>query len=99
MHNYAGRLDDKEAWLVLMTRDGTEVRWGRPKSATDNFIEVKWFQKLDYMQRIVEKYHRVDGGHAAVDLRFDHVTFPVDESPGIGQPRGTERSATLKMEP
>jgi cell division septal protein FtsQ len=99
VHNYAGRLDDKEAWLVLMTRDGTEVRWGRPKSASDGFIEVKWFQKLDYMQRIVEKYHRADAGHAAVDLRFDHVTFPVDESPGIGQPHGTERSATLRMEP
>ena len=32
VHNYAGRLDEKEAWLVLMTRDGTEVRWGRPKT-------------------------------------------------------------------
>ena len=67
---------------------------GPAQDASDDFIEVKWYQKLDYMQRIVEKYHRVDAGHAAVDLRFDHVTFPIDEAPATARsavPAGAER--------
>ena len=93
VNNYNGRLDPREAWLVLMTRDRTEIRWGRPRSATDAFAEVPWHQKLEYMQRIVEKYHRVDAGHSAVDLRFDRVTFPSEDL------RGGERSAGLREEP
>ncbi len=91
--NYNGRLDPKEAWLVLLTRDRTEIRWGRPRSASDAFAEVPWHQKLEYMQRIVDKYHRVDAGHSAVDLRFDRVTFPSEDL------HGGERSAGLREEP
>jgi hypothetical protein len=92
VHNFAGRVDPKEAWLVLLTRDRTEVRWGRPRSASDAFSEVPWQQKLDYMQRIVAQYHRLDAGHTAIDLRFDRVTFP---SEGIE----AERSAGLREGP
>ena len=31
--NFGGRVDAKEAHLVLYTRDGSEVRWGRPPAA------------------------------------------------------------------
>ena len=93
VNNYHGRLDAKEAWLVLQTRDRTEVRWGRPPSASDAFAEVPWPEKLKNMERIVEKYRRIDAGHSAVDLRFDRVTFPSEDlTPG-------ERSAGLRQEP
>jgi hypothetical protein len=93
VNNYHGRVDSKEAWLVLLTRDQTEVRWGRPPSASDAFAEVPWHQKLANMERIMEKYHRIDAGHSAVDLRFDQVTFPSEDLvPDV-------RSATLRQEP
>jgi hypothetical protein len=92
--NYAGRLDPREAWLILITRDHTEVRWGRPRSASDAvFTEVPWHRKLEYMDKIVAQYHRVDAGHTAVDLRFDRVTFPSEDL------QSRERSAGLRMEP
>ncbi len=90
--NYAGRIDAREAWIVLVTRDKTQVMWGRPKSASDAFVEVPWYRKLDRMQRIVETYHRVDAGHSAVELRFDRLTLP--ETPGE-----RERSAGLRETP
>jgi hypothetical protein len=82
VENYGGRVDPKEAWVVLVTRDHTEVRWGRPRGASDAFSEVPWHRKLEYMQRIVEQYHRIDAGHTAVDLRFDQVTFPSEDLQG-----------------
>jgi hypothetical protein len=92
VNNYHGRMDSKEAWLVLVTRDRTEVRWGRPPSASDAFAEVSWNQKLSNMARIVDKYHRIDAGHSAVDLRFDQVTFPSEDLVP------DERSAGLRQE-
>lgn len=91
--NYHGRVDPKEAWLVLQTRERTEVRWGRPPSASDAFAEVSWTEKLKNLERIVEKYHRIDASHSAVDLRFDRVTFPSED---LIPP---ERSAGLRQEP
>ena len=93
VHNFRGRVDLKEAELVLTTRDGTEVRWGRPASASSAIAEVPWSEKLKTMERIVEKYHRIDAGHSSVDIRFDKVTFPSEDLvPG-------ERSAGLRQEP
>jgi hypothetical protein len=76
VNNFEGRLDKKEAELVLVTREHTEVRWGRAPGANGAFAEMPWHVKLKYMEQIVEKYHRVDGGHTAVDIRYEHVTFP-----------------------
>jgi hypothetical protein len=90
--NYGGRVDAREAWIVLVTRDKTEIMWGRPKSAGDAFVEIPWYRKLDRMQRIVETYHRIDAGHSAVELRFDRTTLP--ETQGE-----RERSAGLRESP
>ena len=74
--NYAGRMDNREAHLVLVTKHGTEVRWGRPLNASDAFIEVKPERKLSAMRQIVAKYGRVDAGKPWIDVRFDTVTYP-----------------------
>jgi hypothetical protein len=74
--NFAGRQDPREAQVVLITRYQTQVRWGRPVNAKDYFVEVLPAQKLDYMERLVQQFGRVDAKHSAVDLRFDRVTFP-----------------------
>ena len=76
-----------------MTRDGTQVRWGRAPNAPGALVEVPWQEKLKTMDRIVQKYHRIDAGHSAVDIRFDWVTFPSEDLvPG-------ERSAGLRQDP
>jgi len=74
--NFAGRKDQKEAQIVLVTRYGTEVRWGRPVSSKDFFVEVAPTQKLSYLQAIYEEVGRVDGNHPWIDIRFDAVTYP-----------------------
>jgi len=74
--NFLGRIDRREAQLVLITRYLTQVRWGRPVGAKDFFVEVTPAQKLHYMEELVSKFGRVDAKLPAVDLRFDVVTFP-----------------------
>ena len=54
----------------------TELRWGRPVSAKDAFIEVAPAQKLNYLASVYAKYHRVDAGQPWLDLRFDHILYP-----------------------
>lgn len=74
--NFQGRIDPREAQLVLATKHSTEVRWGRPVNAKDSFIEVSTARKLDYLQRIFEEFKRVDGNHPWIDIRFDKITYP-----------------------
>lgn len=78
--NFGGRVDPKEAHLVLYTRDGSEVRWGRPAAARDAFVEVRWDRKLQYMEWLVRQFKRVDAGHSWVDLRFDEIRYPSAEA-------------------
>jgi hypothetical protein len=78
--NFGGRRDQKEAEMVLVTKYASEIRWGRPVGAQqDFFVEVPTAQKLDYLKEIFEQKHRVDGNHPWIDIRFDAVTYP---SPG-----------------
>ncbi len=59
--NYAGRRDPKAAQLVLITNKNTEVRWGRPIGASDDyFVEVSPEKKLEYMQAIYHDLHHID---------------------------------------
>jgi hypothetical protein len=74
--NFAGRKDKKEAQVVLITRYATEVRWGRPVSSSDFFVEVPPAQKLGYLQAIYEEVGRIDGNHPWIDIRYDAVTYP-----------------------
>lgn len=87
--NHGGRLDPREAQIVLVTRhiykqaDGsivnTEVRWGRPWSSPDNFIEVPPERKMQYMRQLVQELGRVDAKQKWVDIRFDRITHPMPE--------------------
>ncbi len=74
--NFAGRRDEKEAQIVLFTRFGTQLRWGRPPSAKDAFIEVPAPQKLAAIEDIYLRAKRVDDNQPWIDLRFDRVTCP-----------------------
>jgi hypothetical protein len=77
--NFGGRVNEREAQLVLLTKRGTEVRWGRPVNAKDFFIEVSVAQKLDYMRRVYTQFGRVDANQAWIDIRFDKITYPSSE--------------------
>ncbi len=78
--NFAGRIDGRAAQLVLVTKDDTEVRWGRPISGQDDFfVEVSPAQKLAYMQAIYNEKRRVDGNQPWIDVRFDAVTYPTPQ--------------------
>lgn len=84
--NFAGRHDPKAAQLVLVTKYNTQVRWGRPISAGDDFfVEVTPEQKLAYMQAIFDELHRIDANCAWVDLRFDTITRPSLATPQTAQ--------------
>ncbi|HEY7117431.1 MAG TPA: hypothetical protein VH475_12650 [Tepidisphaeraceae bacterium] len=80
--NFGGRVDAREAQLVLITRYQTQVRWGRPINAKDYFVEVAPAQKLEYMSKIMQQFGRVDAHHSAIDLRFDRVTYPSADAQG-----------------
>jgi len=81
VHNFERRRDDKEAQIVLMTKYGTEIRWGQPIGAEDFFTEESVSTKLAYMKAIHEEYKRVDGKHQWIDIRFGQPTYPSGEAP------------------
>ncbi len=83
--NFGGRRDSREAQIVLVTRFGTQVRWGRPPSAKDSFIEVPASQKLAAIETIYRKDSRVDAGQPWIDLRFDRVTCPGPDANATAQ--------------
>jgi hypothetical protein len=76
--NFRGRVDAREAHIVLVTKYNTEVRWGRPWTASDSFIEVPPERKLAQMRSVMAQYGRVDAGRASIDLRFDGNPKTVD---------------------
>lgn len=75
--NFAARQDSREAQLVLVTRQNTQIRWGKPPSSTD-IAEVPAMEKLRNLQRVYKQYKRVDAGHQWIDVRFDQVKCPAD---------------------
>lgn len=77
--NFAGRREPHDAHLVLVTRYGTQIRWGRPVNARDFFVEVSTAQKLDYLQRVYNEFKRIDARHAWLDIRYDKVTYPATD--------------------
>ncbi|MGD0540388.1 MAG: hypothetical protein ABSB33_02610 [Tepidisphaeraceae bacterium] len=83
--NFGGRRDSREAQIVLVTRFGTHVRWGRLPSAKDSFIEVPASQKLAAIETIYRKDSRVDAGQPWIDLRFDRVTCPGPDETATAQ--------------
>lgn len=85
--NFQGRQTPKNPHLTLVTRftPATELRWGRPVSAKDAFIEVAPAQKLNYLASVYAKYHRVDAGQPWLDLRFDHILYPAPDATDAAQ--------------
>lgn len=80
--NFQGRKAVRDSQITLVTRftPPTELRWGRPVSAKDAFIEVPPAQKLNYLQSVYAKFHRVDAGQPWLDLRFDHILYPAPDA-------------------
>jgi hypothetical protein len=74
--NFRGRVDPQAAQIVLITSRNTEIRWGRPPSAKDYFVEVLTSQKLQCLTDIYQQMHHVDGGQPWIDIRFDQVLYP-----------------------
>jgi hypothetical protein len=75
--NINGRKDDREAQLVLTTQFGTQIRWGRPPSASDGFVEAPASTKLNALESIYHQDNRVDADQPWIDVRFDRVTCPI----------------------
>jgi hypothetical protein len=80
--NFAGRVDVREAQIVLVTRWNTQVRWGRPVNASDFFIEIPTARKLQDLQMVYAKYGRVDAKQEWIDIRYDQITYPAPGTPG-----------------
>jgi len=77
--NFQGRDNPKDAYLKLITRYNTEIRWGRPISAKDAFVEVAGTRKLEVLERIRKQYGRVDAKQPWLDIRFDKITCPAPQ--------------------
>jgi hypothetical protein len=74
--NFGGRVNPNESQLNLITRYGTEVRWGQPPSSTAFFVEQRVNRKLEYLQQARQQTGRVDMNLQWIDLRFDNPTVP-----------------------
>ena len=79
--NYAGRVDVREAQVVLITKWDTQVRWGRPANASDFFIEAPTARKLEYLRAIYAEHKRLDANEPWIDIRFDQPTRPAPTTP------------------
>ena len=79
--NVGNRVDARAPQIVLGTKFGSQILWGRPPSDADvdAFIEVSTARKLTYLRLAFEQFGRVDGKHQCLDIRFDKVTYPSDE--------------------
>jgi len=86
VENFAGRVDPREAQIVLGTQYGTEVRWGEPVT-TEFHAELSAAQKLKRLELLKAQHRRVDAGRKWVDIRMESVYgAPVNEPEG--QARG-----------
>jgi hypothetical protein len=74
--NFGGRVDYREAQLVLGTKFGKEIRWGAPIGAKS--FEVRPEQKFEYLRRVYEEFGRADAGQEWIDIRYDKITYPAD---------------------
>ncbi|HEV7300025.1 MAG TPA: hypothetical protein VGN72_11720 [Tepidisphaeraceae bacterium] len=91
--NIAGRVDGREAQVVLVTKWDTQVRWGRPVNAKDFIIEAPVARKLQGLQDVYAQYKRVDAGKPWIDVRFDKITHPVS-TPAPTPPAGASANVT-----
>lgn len=76
------RKKPQEAQLVLITRYGTQIKWGEPP-ATRFGVELPPAVKLSRLATIRDRHERVDAGRPWLDIRFEHVTYPIEETPVV----------------
>jgi hypothetical protein len=84
--NFAGRKDPREAQIVLITEYKTEIRWGRPPSAPDGFVEVSAAAKVAALEAIYQQKKRIDANQPWIDVRFDRVTCPAPVTANVQEP-------------
>jgi hypothetical protein len=78
--NYAGRVKRANPQLVLDTRYGSQIWWGRPLNTKDFFVEVSPARKLEILRAVVQQHGRIDAGQAYVDVRYDDFLVPTTQS-------------------
>jgi len=74
--NYGGRIRRSDPQLVLDTRYGTQVWWGRPLNTKDFFVEVSAARKLEILRAVVQKDGRIDANRSYLDVRYDNLLVP-----------------------
>lgn len=77
--NFAGRIDRREAQLVMVTKENTRVYWGQPVNSKSFFVEARDNVKLNNLAKVYAKFGRVDMGLPWVDARFDDIHYPQTE--------------------
>lgn len=83
--NYHRRWPEKgSAEITLVTKYGTEIRWGEPVRMTFH-AEVLPERKLERLAEILQRYSRIDANHSWIDIRLDQVTYPVDDKLVAGE--------------
>ncbi len=77
--NFAGRINRGDPQLVMVTRYGTQVWWGRPLNAKDFFVEVSPARKLEMLRAVVQKEGRIDANQPYLDVRYDNLLIPTTQ--------------------
>ena len=94
--NFGGRVDYREAQLVLGTKFGKEIRWGAPVGSKN--FEVRPEQKFEYLKRVYEEFGRCDAGQPWIDIRYDKITYPADASTGVAGPAGARTPTAARAD-
>ncbi len=89
--NFGGQVRRGDPQLVLETRYGTQIWWGRPINAKDFFVEVPVSRKLEILQATVAQRGRIDAGKPYFDVRYEDFLVPSDAAPAEA---GTHESGT-----
>lgn len=74
--NLGGRISPNDSQINLITRYGTEIRWGQPPSSKAFFVEQRVDRKLSVLAEAREQTGRVDMNMPWIDLRFDSPLAP-----------------------
>jgi hypothetical protein len=74
--NYGGRVRRADPQVVLQTRYGSAVWWGRPLTAKDSLVEIRADRKLEILRAVVQQHGRIDASQAYVDVRYDDCLVP-----------------------
>ena len=79
VRNFAGRIKRGDPQLVLQTRYGTQICWGRPLNTKDFFVEISPARKLEILRAVVQKQGRIDANQAYLDVRYDNLLIPTTQ--------------------